>query len=549
MQSANETKYPLHPAQEGIYCEIMQSNEEALHNLACINIYPLSIFIDFKMLQDAWKLVTKYCDCLRLLPSRELINSRPIQTLLPFELVKFNFIYIDKSHVSDMILLDDEIEISSDAYQWLLNDIDRGLQISKNETSQLALIQTSDSFIVCTKIHHFSIDGIALRQLNDIFNRVYNDIRQNNSTDWLFTLPSFIPEITKGQEYLSSKRYIKDQSYWTSQLQQSPTFKLKRNYKTSLSDSITVPIPKTLCSDIETFCSQQSISPLVMLLGVCSFYFSSVYKLNYLPISTVVHGRRNKPSECALGMYSNIIPILCDHAPEDSPIQQLMSNNKSLRSTLRHSLFPVNHITRLNGGVRVSDIIINYESFVQYGEQQFDGCKTYRLSPLINTNPLMIRWIHYYTNSMPKLHFTFNQGYFHSKEIQLLADRIMYLLKAFITSPHLPLSSFELLPNTEKKILIAMGNGTPLTISNNESVNTLLDSHIISSNHDIAIIHLNQEYTYSWLYKKIHQLTHLILNHWKIHPIIDHKALIYFDRSPELITQVSEFKIDKFKSI
>lgn len=512
ISNINKLKYDedvffLHPAQESVYFEQQLHPDNPMYNIGGYQV--IERYCDINIMQKAWEHLYEKLDTLRfslsfgedILPRQYILGaSSP-----PVSLELYDFSDSSYSH--------------ENATQWIREQFDAPMDIINGERHQVALLKIEEEkYYLLLRFHHLFIDGLGVYRLFERFHQVYDSLCSNHSLSWLDALPQYQEQVINMREYIGSSRYERGKKYWQSLLDNNEVTRLPRYYPCAGSSESRCELATSLTNQLNQYCDKHRVSLLALLTGVLSVYFSRTLDKDNLVLGTAVHGRTNKKSQQVIGMFSNIIPMVCNVLPDENFVDYVRQVARQLLKSFRHSRFPASHIARLshNEAGHLSDIHVLYEKF-ENTPQAIDlipavdhAMDIISISSRHDKQPLQIRLIDYQSNHKLALRVNYlNQCYDHH-EIGQLMSRLINMLKFVVEHEDARVDGIPLMFDSDIEFELKKDQLVVAFEPQNQTLNQLVEHHAQNTPDNTALIFEGQKLTYDELNKKANQLAQVV---------------------------------------
>ena len=156
------------------------------------------------------------------------------------------------------------------------------------------------------------------------------------------------------------------------------------------------------------------------------------------------------------------------------------------------------------------DMVVNYEPL--NFETDFGGeIKTtvLRLANEYQVIPLQLVWRDYGKNRPLQLHIHYRIDFFQDKEIEFLADRLLFILEQFPEKIDEPIDSLNILPPSEKD-LIQNFNNTETDFIINKTVVGVFEDQVLKTPTATVVVFEGEELSYSELNARANQLANYL---------------------------------------
>jgi hypothetical protein len=349
---SEQNLFKLHPSQEDIYYDQRVHHQSPKNNVAG---YSTIDNIDLALLNKVWLLLHVHLDALRLTITTDEDGS-PLQ-----------YIQHDKKPslvgFHDFSFTDDA---KKEALQWMQQQVDTYIDYLGDELNKISLIKLSaSSYYIFINSHHIITDGISSYRLHEYLHRLYEDLEQENSTDWLLTIPQFKEAILIKGEYVNSEKYAQDKTYWQKFLKQYESHQLPTRYPLTDNASCILALSVKRTMQLYDFCADNQLNMLAVFSSAVSVVMTKVTGHSDLLLNTITHGRSGKKGMQVVGMHVNTFPFTASLNENLNLIEQIKTTMASMKKSYGHSSFPYSHLNRLANryDALLPDIIVSYDLF------------------------------------------------------------------------------------------------------------------------------------------------------------------------------------------
>lgn len=293
MKKNESVYYKLTHPQKRIWYIDKINTSSPLHNIGgCLKI---NEYIDVGVMKQTINLIIKNNEGLRL---RVLQGEDE-----PFQYVKdFQDQDIDFFDFSNYENPQKEQKI------WSNELFKKCFQLEDSKLYYFAIYKISEKeYGVLLNIHHIIADGWSItlieKQICDIYKKLIN------KEEVCIESYSYLDFIKYEEEYLKSKRFIKNKNFWKDKFLDLPEEFL---YKTSNSlegKRQCFNIDKDLSDKIKEFIGNKKCSLNTFFIAVLGVYINKVTRKNDLVIGTPVFNRTNKDQKNMMGMFTSTVPV------------------------------------------------------------------------------------------------------------------------------------------------------------------------------------------------------------------------------------------------
>ncbi|CAM1358757.1 non-ribosomal peptide synthase/polyketide synthase [Tenacibaculum xiamenense] len=500
-----QPKSDLHLAQQDVFYAQLLKPESPLYNIGG--------YIVFK----GYFNINHFKTALRRLPS----------TFDSYNL-KYDFSEITpkcflSSAPEDIIL--NEIDFSENvapketAIKWMQSQFNTPFNIYKSPLYKSSLLKISDNeFWWFGCFHHLFTDGYGFTLIADSVISSYDNLCKDVEISEIAS-PTYLNAIKKSNEYLQSKFYETDKTYWSNKFKAIPEALLQPNVSSSneegarhsviISDSDRA-LFNSLSKHTNANLSQFTLAALIV-------YFGKTKQKKEFTFGTPIHNRASRVERKTLGMFSSILPFKGKYDPDQSIVELISSIKKEQRNDYRHRSFPISHLNRSlqlssEKRSRLYDITVNYEPF-PFPKSLDSGLhiETKHLNSTTDLlNPLSFRWCDYGEDSSLELNIDYILNYFHENEIPLIANRLLHIIRQFALSLDTPVKDISIIPKNELQKLVAEFNTSTFKPTKDESVLDLFEKQVQLSPQSTALTYNGQQLSYQELNRRSNQLAHFL---------------------------------------
>ncbi|NRD72647.1 amino acid adenylation domain-containing protein [Shewanella sp. VB17] len=520
----------LHPAQEDIYYDQILNHQSPKNNLGG---YTTIEDVDICILQQAWVLLHAHLDALQLKITTDGDGS-PLQYIqhdkVP-SLVGFH----------DLSLMDDA---KNTALEWMQQQVDTYMDYLGDELNKISLIKLSaNSYYIFIKAHHIMNDGVGIYRLHEYLHRLYQDIEQGNSTDWLLDIPQFKEAVLVKSEYLNSSKYAQDKTYWQELLKQHESHKLPTRYPLTDNAICTLALSVESTMQLYDFCADNRLNMLAVFSSVVSVVMSGITGHSDLLLNTVTHGRSGKKGMQVVGMQVNTFPFTASLNENLNVIEHIKTIMASMKKSYGHCDFPYSHLNRLANryDALLPDIMVSYERVKNDAVEQLPY-SIFKVESTFDDHPLRLRLDDFETNQSLEISASYGQQYFTQAEIKLVLERIEQVLMTFVESPTTQIKQVPKLLPHERDILLYRFNDTAADYPQDKTLHQLFAEQVAKTPDSIALVFEDTQLTYAELDKRANQLAHAIrqeyLNTCGHELMADTLIPLYLDRSLEMVISI-----------
>jgi len=490
-----------HPQKRIWYIEKMNMGS-SMHNVGGL----MKIFgrIDAGDLIKAVKALGKNNDAMRLRFTE--IDGEPCQYVS--EYVDENVECVDFS----------ELENGREKFEaWYTETMESAFDLIDSKLCDLFVYKVSDEeYGVLLKIHHIIGDGWASNIIEKQISQAYEAFRGGAESFDMETY-SYIDYIDREQQYLESKRFDKNKTFWNAKFEElpekinvtkSPDLKGRRD-KFSLSKEKTIAL--------KTVLEEKKIPLSTFFITVKLLYISKIRAIDDVVIGVPVLNRSGVADKNTIGMYTSTMPLRVniDRTMELSQLFKIVS--KELKACLFNQRYPYDTLVndlelRKKGYESLFDTAVNYY-VTKYSnavdgasiviEQVYSGEQGYPLQLVIEEST---------ANEDIYLYFDYKLCDYTKEEIELMYKYIMNITDAIIEDVDISVKDLSVIDDAEIAQKVEAFNDTMVEYPKDKTVIDLFEEQVARNPDKVAIMMGNDELTYLQLSKRVNRLANHLVN-------------------------------------
>lgn len=499
--------FPLHPAQEDVYTDQFIHSTSPHYNIGgyiqirgslnkeifylTVDTLPL-VFDVYKMRFDLSKMEPHY-------HFDDQYNRLEVQEL-------------DLSHHDDP---------QREARSWMQSRFNTPFSIEKeNPLFEHCLIKIApDEHWFFCRYHHLITDGYGFIVFVQYIARRYKSLADHS--DLPFHPASYHAEAVKAVQYKTSAAYESDRKYWQERIREKPHKLLHKRYapatgsdkKSAVYDLELKETERIWLNSIQ-LATQSTLQQLT--IAALLIYFGKTSGQSECMFGIPVHKRASKQLRTVLGMVSGILPFKASFQPKQNIADLIKDITLSQKKDYRHHNYTIAEISRaINvnyGEGYLCDVIINYE-LLDF-ETNFDEhvkATIIQLTSEYQTNPLQLSWRDYGTQQPLQLHISYWNEYFSGDEMELFAQRILFIIRQFTDKLHKEAGSIDVIPPSERRLLESF-NDTSQAFSQNKSIVNLWEEQVQSTQEAVAVVFGQKQLSYRELNERSNQLAFYLMS-------------------------------------
>jgi amino acid adenylation domain-containing protein/non-ribosomal peptide synthase protein (TIGR01720 family) len=499
--------FPLHPAQQDVYIDQLINTEAPYYNLG--GYIRLTGSLDKEKFIIAVNSSLEVFDALKM--RFDLNDPVPViyidDTYQKFELPELNFEEGEGKRA--------EIE------QWIKERLAIPFEVKKENVliEQYLISVTDEEHYYYFKMHHLITDGYGVSGFNQYVAKRYKALITGE--DVVFKHPSYIEEAARASAYYNSDAYAAEGEYWKKKLEKRPSHVLSSRYPgeekwSTKCDTFIIDFTAQQRSKLEALQVKTKASFQQLTLAALMIYFSSIQDQSEFVFGIPLHRRRTKQLRVIPGMFTGVIPFMGSCTPGTKVADLLKSIGISQREDYRNQNYLIGDLSRHFKINAVEDALI--EIVVNYAAMDFQLDFGDGLSGTANNIPsghlpfpMEMFWYDYGQQQPLQLRIDFQIQYFDKKEVELLAERILFMLDQFDYMLDSDVSEINTLPGKERELLKSLSHSPASSFAPDPKMLTeLLDAQAAIRPEAIAIVMEGNSLTYKQLEERSNQLSHYL---------------------------------------
>src|ERR1700761_758152 len=403
-----------------------------------------------------------------------------------------------------------------EAYR-LASSIQRTLMPLAGPLFKFALMQTRiDEFYLFACCHHIVVDGIGITLVCHRIASIYNAIASGESIPPAF-FGSLSDLIDCELEYEASADYLDDRNYWARNL--PPESEPRHQLATAVADgddpdgpSEPIQLDPAAVAGIQVLSKDLGLRRSSVITAACALLVrafdteSSEVVLDF-PVS-----RRVRPETLMVaGMVSGFVPLTLKTSPESTLAAFCEKVDTQMRGALQHQRFPVHTIdykARLRGSGQASNrFVVNFIPATHMAD--LAGAPV--SGTLTHAGPVEFGLVFFRDGDRLFLGTVGPGQFFSNSDVRDLAKRLERVLVAMTTDPSRPLSSIDVLDESERAGLAGLGRWAGLSGTGSAvSIPMLFAGQVERAPQAVAVSAAGQSMTYREVDAAANRLAHLL---------------------------------------
>ena len=355
------------------------------------------------------------------------------------------------------------------------------------------ILKKADSWLIVAIMHHIVSDAWSMTIVDDAILHTCEALLKGE--DPVLNIAPYTDFVAKEQEYFTSKKYQKDKAFWSEMYAEHPEYvRLKPNAMTSTSPSanrLYAEVSPALSAQIKTFCTEHEYSPATVFEAAMLIYLDRINGGGKTPsLGLAVLNRDGAKDKRTLGMFISTIPLTAKPS-EDKTLGELCAEINDLHLQIfRHQKYPYSHILsdihQHHGDVeKLFDVMMSYQN------AQIDADINARSKWYTNGNSEVALAFHIDDRDhlgVYKLNLDYQTEQFPDEaEVALLKDRILCIVEQITSKADMTVGEVEILPESEKNLIIHTFNDTTSFYPENKCLHTLFAEQVENHPNKIAL--------------------------------------------------------------
>lgn len=496
--------FPLHPAQLDVYSDQLLDTKSPHYNIG--GYIKLKGHLNKELFYETVSSGAKVFDAFRM--RFDLSLPEPV-------------IFMDENcHTLEMSDVDfsDREDVEAAAVEWMQRRFNTPFLFRKNTSlyEQYLIKISNEEYWFFGKYHHLVTDGYGFVVWVQYLTQKYKSlIAGNDGSPFLFK--AYLEEAAKASEYKNSLAYDEDGSYWKNKIAAKPKKILqKKSFSTSGKKSETYFITLTekqrkLLDNIEQV---TKIRLHHLTIAALSIYYGKTSGEPEFYFGIPVHKRSSKEARNIVGMFSGIIPYKNSFRKDITLLELLKEILEAQKEDYKHQHYLVGDLAR---SLKVKphegylfEVVINYKLLnfeISFGEQlQATICE---LSNEFLKYPLQLCWQDFGKQQPLQLQLDYSTEYFTRQEIELLAQRFIFILEQFPHAVNKEIGNIDVVPSLEKELISKFASGEKKQFSE-KSIVQLFEEQVSATPDSTALIFEDETLTYHELNERSNQLAHFL---------------------------------------
>lgn len=391
--------------------------------------------------------------------------------------------------------------------------------------------------------HHLISDAATFSFIATEITSIYSMMQKNEP------IPkkeySYIDYIKSEKDYLTSKRFEKDKSYWNELLSQLPETSTIPSLKNNEKDSCDAERKECTFSSeymkkINDFCKKNNISTYNFLIAVYSLYIGRTNNLSNFLVGTPILNRTTYAEKHTSGMFisTSILNININDNLNFAQFSQEIA--KSSMSLLRHQKYNYQYII---DDLRQKDKTIPnlYNIMLSYQITKATDANSeikYESKWYANNGIADDIDIHFHDNNNTGnllVEYDFKKCKYTNTDMENIHKRILHVIDQILSDEDMYLKDIEIVTSEEKKDILTKFNNNEFDYPKDKTIIELFKEQVSKTPNNIALSFNNKKLTY----KQLDDLSNTLANQIKKYNVkFEDKIAIFLDKSIEMIVSI-----------
>jgi putative pyridoxal-dependent aspartate 1-decarboxylase len=408
--------------------------------------------------------------------------------------------------------------------QWLQERINKPFDIYTGNIYDFVLIKRKeDEYWFYMGCHHLFSDGYGVPYvfLAYVFDK-YHALRMGEER--IFQYPSYLNLMEKSNDYLDSGSYESDKNYWKERFHapQEPILQKRSTANSFHTDTTQLFFNPEEQKKLRAFCLKNDLSLQDFLIAVLTVYYKKASGVTFFDFSLPLHNRNDRKERQTFGVFSKLIP--CRIETGNPTLSELFKSIKTnQRQDYRHKQFPISHFNRMiqmdsSNSSSPFDICVNYRYFKLNTTETELQLKGFRNDATFSKRPIEFSWSDFSEKGKEEvfLEIIFREDYFDKKEVELLGQRILFIIDQFYNAIDEHIDTIQILPEQERKQLLLAFNDTAVVYAHNKTIIDLFEEQVKRTPDHLAVVFEEKELTYRELHESANQFARYLQKNYAI---------------------------------
>jgi len=402
-------------------------------------------------------------------------------------------------------------------------EVEFDFDLEKGPLGKVTVIRKKlDVHLIILTFHHIVCDGWSLGIIMQDLGRIYSSLKSSGN----FTEPpalSFRDYAMEESAYASSAENEAVENFWLNQYRndipamEMPADKPRPAFRTYNASRVDVPVDSALVESIKKIGAKQGCSYVTTLVSAFEVFVHRISGLQDIVTGLPAAGQSVEGKESLVGHAVNLLPL---RAQVDSSLtfnQYLRKRKPEILDAYDHQRFTFGTlVSKLNiprdpSRIPLVPVSFNVDIGITNGVS-FAGC-----AMSFVTNPRKYENFEIFINATGSgnqltIECTHNTDLYDSALMRNRMLEFVELLGSIASNPEEKIGYLNLLPASEKKLLLEDWNGSVLEYDRTECIHHRFEKAAAAHPDKIALHHQGVDVTYGELNEKANKLAHLLIS-------------------------------------
>ncbi len=528
-----QKKYPLSLAQQRLWFLTKLEPKNPFYNISLAKLLVGKLNID--NLETAFNVILKRQKSLRTQFREE--DGAPYQEVIPFKHKKIP--YLD-------LTIYEEFKRKEKIEQIIREEPQKTFRIGDAPLIRTMLIKwQEEKHILFLGMHHIISDGWSLKVLWEELTLVYNSLQQRKEVD-LTPLPIQYTDFSIWQlDQLKGVTLQKQEEYWRNQFSGEiltldlPTDWPRPKIQKYSGASVSIDLEENLSLAIEELAHQENITAFMVLLTAWNILLSKYSGQDNIVVGAPIANREHNQTENLIGFFVNTLALRTDLSNSPTFLELLQQVRTTCLEAYQHQDYPFEQLVEIINPSRDTSRHPIFQVMINMVESPLDldweGIEVEKIPLQIETSKFdLTLYIQKKKNNFC-LTLKYSTALFQPSTIERMASHLRVLLEESISSPHLPITSLNILTEKEKKQFKEEYSSVHTEFPHEKTTDQLFEEQVKRTSYDCALIWQKKTMIYQELNAKANQLAHFLVEELGISPKENSLIGICLEHSFELV--------------
>ncbi|MBY9087511.1 amino acid adenylation domain-containing protein, partial [Paenibacillus sp. HN-1] len=364
------------------------------------------------------------------------------------------------------------------------------------------------------KFHHIISDGwsthVMTKQIRDYYLSLMTGDSGPDSSEY-----SYLEYIQQEQEYLASKRFLKNKAFWNREFSDLSKISLLKHSDHMEAERKTYELSADTSIYIKNFIEDNKISLNTFFVTAYLLYLNKTTQIDDLVIGTPVLNRSGLKQKNCMGMFTSTMPFRFGVQSNQTVITMLNTVNEKLTQCFFNQKYPYellvqdlelkkegyDHLFNVSVNCYNTKPITDWNGLPVENVEIFNGNQIYSLQVIIRD---------WGDSGKLVLDFDFRVSDYTSAQIDSMFRQLLVLIHQMLEEPNKQVGKMGLLSQNERKTFIYDFNATAVDYPRNLTIVQLFEQQVKKTPDKIAISFLEDEISYSQLNQRVNRLARVL---------------------------------------